>query len=112
MYTNRLLSLLFLGVSLSASAQLKQPQVDLPNPLLMNDGTTVVENLNQWTARRQEISQMIQQYGIGQKPDVAPEAIKARMKGDTLIVDVTVNNETLTLKSCLHYPPWGRPLTH
>lgn len=63
MYTNRLLSLLFLGVSLSASAQLKQPQVDLPNPLLMNDGTTVVENLNQWTARRQEISQMIQQYG-------------------------------------------------
>ena len=108
MYTNRLLSLLFLGVSLSASAQLKQSQVDLPNPLLMNDGTTVVENLNQWTARRQEISQMIQQYGIGQKPDVAPEAIKARMKGDTLIVDVTVNNETLTLKSCLHYPSVGQ----
>ena len=108
MYTNRLLSLLFLGVSLSASAQLKQPQVDLPNPLLMNDGTTVVENLNQWTARRQEISQMIQQYGIGQKPDVTPEAIKARMKGDTLIVDVTVNNETLTLKSCLHYPSVGQ----
>ena len=108
MYTNRLLSLLFLGVSLSASAQLKQSQVDLPNPLLMNDGTTVVENLNQWTARRQEISQMIQHYGIGQKPDVAPEAIKARMKGDTLIVDVTVNNETLTLKSCLHYPSVGQ----
>ena len=109
MYTNRLLSLLFLGFSLTASAQLSKPQTDLPNPLLMNDGTTQVTNLNQWTARRQEISEMIQKYGIGQKPEVSPEAIKARMKGDTLIVDVTVNNETLTLKSCLHYPTVGQP---
>ena len=108
MNKKRLLSLLFLGCSLSASAQLSKPQIDLPNPLLMNDGTTQVETLEQWTARRQEISQMIQQYGIGQKPDVAPEAIKARMQGDTLIVDVTVNGETLTLRSCLHYPSVGQ----
>ena len=109
MNRNHLLSLLLLGCSLSASAQLSNPQTDLPNPLLMNDGQTLVSNLSQWTARRQEISQMIQQYGIGQKPEVSPEAVKARMKGDTLIVDVTVNGESLTLKSCLHYPTVGQP---
>ena len=109
MNRNRFISLLLLGCSLSASAQLSKPQVDLPNPLLMNDGTTLVTDLSQWTLRRQEISQMIQKYGIGQKPEVAPEAVKARMKGDTLIVDVTVNGETLTLKSCLHYPTVGQP---
>ena len=109
MNRNHLLSLLLLGCSLSASAQLSKPQTDLPNPLLTNDGKTLVSDLSQWTARRQEISQMIQQYGIGQKPEVAPEAVKARMKGDTLIVDVTVNGESLTLKSCLHYPTVGQP---
>ena len=40
---------------------------------------------------------------------LAPEAVKASMKGDTLIVDVTVNGETLTLKSCIHYPTTGQP---
>ena len=107
MYRNNLLSLLLMGCALSASAQLKKPMQALPDPLLMSDGTTRVENLSQWSQRRQEISQMIQQYGIGEKPDVSPEAIKASMKGDTLIVDVTVNGETLTLKSCLHYPTMG-----
>ena len=109
MRRNNLLSLLLLGCSLTASAQLSQPQRDLPDPLLMNDGKTRVESLNDWTARRQEIAEMIQHYGIGTKPEVKPEAIKARMVGDTLIVDVTVNNETLTLKSCIHYPNTGQP---
>ncbi len=109
MNRNHLLSLLLLGCSLTASAQLSRPQTDLPNPLLMNDGKTLVSNLSQWAERRQEISRMIQQYGIGQKPEVSPEAVKARMKGDTLIVDVTVNGESLTLKSCLHYPTVGQP---
>lgn len=109
MNRNHLLSLLLLGCSLTASAQLSKPQTDLPNPLLMNDGQTLVSDLSQWTVRRQEISQMIQQYGIGQKPEVSPEDVKARMKGDTLIVDVTVNGESLTLKSCLHYPTVGQP---
>lgn len=107
MYRNDLLSMILLGCSLSASAQLQEPMQALPNPLLMNDGKTQVETLDQWKARRLEIGEMIQQYGIGEKPDVSPEAIKASMKGDTLVVDVTVNGETLTLKSCLHYPTTG-----
>ena len=93
----------------AAQAQLTEPLYELPDPLLMNDGKTKVENLNDWSKRRLEISEMIQELGIGQKPEVGPEAVKARMDGDTLIVDVTVNGETLTLKSCLHYPTTGEP---
>lgn len=93
----------------TTQAQLTEPLYELPDPLLMNDGKTKVENLNDWSKRRLEISEMIQELGIGQKPEVGPEAVKARMDGDTLIVDVTVNGETLTLKSCLHYPTTGEP---
>ena len=88
----------------TTQAQLTEPLYELPDPLLMNDGKTKVESLNDWSKRRLEISEMIQELGIGKKPEVSPEAVKARMDGDTLIVDVTVNGETLTLKSCLHYP--------
>ena len=108
MIKNHLLSLFFLGATLTASAQLAAPQTDLPNPLQKLDGT-LVKNLDDWRSRRQEIAAMIQQYGIGEKPEVAPEAIKARMDGDTLIVDVTVGGETLTLKSGIHYPTTGQP---
>lgn len=108
MIKNHLLSLFFLGATLTASAQLAAPQTDLPNPLQKLDGT-LVKNLDDWRSRRQEIAAMIQQYGIGEKPEVAPEAIKARMDGDTLIVDVTVGGETLTLKSGIHYPTIGQP---
>lgn len=97
-----------LCAALSASAQLAEPQRDLPNPLVMNNGQAV-KSLDDWRTRRLEIGRMIQQYGIGEKPDVAREAVKARMDGDTLTVDVTVGGQTLTLKSSIHYPSVGEP---
>ncbi len=108
MFKHYLLSLFMLGATTSASSQLASPQRDLPNPLQKNDGS-VVTTIEEWSSRRQEIASLIQQYGIGKKPDVKAEAVKARMKGDTIIVDVTVNGETLTLKSCIHYPTTGEP---
>lgn len=109
MLRKRLLSIILQGVVLTVSAQLTTPQIDLPDPLLMSDGKTRVTQIKEWSPRRREIADIIQQYGIGQKPEVSPEAVKARMMGDTLVVDVTVNGETLTLKSCLHYPTTGEP---
>lgn len=76
---------------------------DLPDPL---EGVT---NYADWSRRRNEIGAMIQHYGIGQKPAVKPEQVKARMNGDTLIVDVTVDGETLTLRSAISYPKVGQP---
>ena len=61
-----------------------------------------------WVKRRSDIAHMIQHYGIGEKPVVTPEQVKARMEGDTaLVVDVMVNGETLTLRSVIRYPKTG-----
>ena len=76
---------------------------DLPDPL---EGVTQYAD---WSRRRNEIGAMIQHYGIGRKPAIKPEQVKARMKGDTLIVDVTAGDETLTLRSEIKYPKVGQP---
>lgn len=88
----------------------KLPEVkQLPDPLLWSKGKGRVKKFPQWEKRRNEISAAIQHYGIGQKPAVSPECVKARMDGDTLIVDVTVGGETLTLRSEIRYPKVGNP---
>ena len=75
---------------------------DLPDPL------KGVNGFSDWARRRSEIAALIQHYGIGEKPAVKKENIKARMSGDTLIVDVTVNGQTLTLSSEIRYPKTGK----
>lgn len=99
-----------------APAQIQFPTVDklpvvkqLPDPLVWSKGKGRVKKFSQWEKRRNEISAAIQHYGIGQKPAVVPECVKARMDGDTLMVDVTVNGETLTLRSEIRYPDVGNP---
>ena len=74
---------------------------ELPDPL------KGVKKYKDWGKRRAEIAAQIQHYGIGEKPEVKPEQVKARMSGDTLIVDVTVNGQTLTLTSEIRYPKTG-----
>ena len=76
---------------------------ELPNAL---EG---VNSFEDWERRRNEIGSLIQHYGIGEKPAVKANQMKARMDGDTLIVDVTVGKETLTLKSQIRYPKVGQP---
>ena len=68
------------------------------------DALKGVNGFGDWSKRRSEIAAQIQHYGIGEKPAVSKEQVKARMDGDTLIVDVTVNGETLTLRSVIEYP--------
>lgn len=82
---------------------------DLPDPLAWADGSGRVTRFADWERRRSEIGALIQHYGIGRKPAVAPEQVRARMDSDTLIVDVTVDGRTLTLRSTIHYPETGRP---
>ena len=71
------------------------------------DALEGVKKFKGWAKRRSDIGQMIQHYGIGTKPAVKSEQVKARMEGDTLIVDVTVGLEMLTLKSVIRYPKVG-----
>lgn len=81
---------------------------ELPDPLAWSNGKGRVVNFTEWAHRRSEIAAEIQHYGIGRKPAVEPHQVKARMDADTLIVDVTVNGENLTLRSTIHYPKTGK----
>lgn len=82
---------------------------DLPDALLWHNGSGRVTDFSDWERRRNEIAAMIQHYGIGTKPQVTQEQIRARMDGDTLIVEVTVGSQSLTLRSTIHYPKVGLP---
>lgn len=82
-------------------------QHELPNPLTGPNSKKEIKNLKQWEKRRSEISQLIQNYEIGIIPEVKREQVKAHMNGDTLFVDVTVGQETLTLSSVIRYPTVG-----
>ena len=77
---------------------------ELPDPL---EG---VNDFTDWSKRRSDISHMIQHYGIGKKPAMEAGQVVAHMEGDTaLVVEVTVNGQTLTLHSTIRYPKVGQP---
>lgn len=80
----------------------------LRNPLLFQNGKKLVLKFKDWERRRHEISSLIQHYEIGTKPQAKDFTVKARMDGDTLIVDVTRGGETLVLKSHIRYPKVGK----
>lgn len=81
---------------------------ELRNPLAWSSGKGVVGKFSKWERRRNEIAALIQHYGIGTKPAVGKGNVRARMDGDTIIVDVTVNGQTLTLRSHIRYPREGK----
>ncbi|MCR4603466.1 MAG: hypothetical protein K5683_08060 [Prevotella sp.] len=84
--------------------------IELPVVRELPDALEGVNTFSDWERRRNEISSLIQHYGLGTKPAVAPEQVKARMEGDTmLVVDVTVGQQVLTLKSRIYYPQVGQP---
>ena len=90
-----------------------KPAMPEPNQLPvireLPDALEGVASFADWAKRRSDISHMIQHYGIGTKPSVEAQQVKARMEEDTLIVDVTVNGQTLTLRSEIRYPKVGQP---
>lgn len=84
------------------------PGVDqLPEIRQLPDPLKGVNSFADWERKRNEAGAQIQHYGIGTKPAVDKENVKAWMTGDTLFVDVTVNGETLHLKSQIRYPKTG-----
>lgn len=98
---------LALATLCNASAQ-TTTNYSLRNPRMFLDGKRYAETPTEWQQRRQEIASLIQQYEIGTIPAVNPkEQMKARMDGDTIIVDVTVGSNTITLSSVINYPKTG-----
>ena len=95
----------------SSYAKPAMPTPDqLPVIRELPDALEGVASFDDWSKRRSDISHMIQHYSIGTKPAVSAEQVKAHMEGDTaLVVDVTVNGNTLTLRSIIRYPKTGQP---
>ena len=98
----------------NTGAKFKAPKMktidQLPVIRELPDALEGVKKFKDWSKRRSNISHMIQHYGIGTKPAVKPGEVKARMEGDSmLVVDVTVNGQTLTLTSQIRYPKVGQP---
>src|SRR5688500_17845011 len=89
------------------------PVVDpLTDPFMWSDGSGRSLNFSDWSRRRNEIKKENEHYEIGTKPD-RPEIITATYDtsgtlpaGVTgrLIVNVTVNGQTLTLTSNVSLP--------
>ena len=97
----------------NSGAALSVPPLPSPDrlPCLreLPDALEGVADFSTWEQRRQVIASQIQHYGIGTKPAVEPGQVTARMDGDTLLVDVTVNGHTVSLRSTIHYPSAGLP---
>ena len=121
--------LLFAGLAMVAVMSAAQPPLvyelentgshltkpELPAPELLPeirelpDALEGVRAFDGWERRRNVIAAQIQHYGIGEKPAVSLSQVDARMVGDTLMVDVTVEGQTLTLRSTIQYPKMGVP---
>ncbi len=81
---------------------------ELRDPLQWLNRDAQVTNLEEWSGRRAEISQLIQQYEIGEIPQVSKKQLAARISNDTLYVTVTVGDQSLTLSSYIQYPKSGK----
>lgn len=81
----------------------------LPDPFMFSDGKGKVTKYSQWERRRAEILAELEYYEVGSKPETPRKCVKAHMSGDTLVVDVTVNGETLTVHSFIQYPEGDGP---
>ena len=87
----------------------EMPAADqLPIIRELPDALESVTSFSDWSKRRSDIGHLIQHYGIGIKPAVKASQVKARIEDDTLVVDVTVGQEVLTLKSHIRYPKTGQ----
>jgi hypothetical protein len=98
------------GYNAPSMPGIEEPPVveTLPDPLTFSDGKKV-KNYGQWEKRRAEILAQLQHYEVGFKPQTSKDAVKARISGDTLVVDVTEGDQTLTIRSVITYPEGEGP---
>lgn len=77
----------------------------LPDPLAFADGSGRALKARDWERRRAEILAQLEHYEVGRKPRTPKDCVAARMADDTtLVVDVTVNGQTLTMHSVVRRP--------
>jgi hypothetical protein len=81
----------------------------LPNPFEFSNSAKQVKKFKDWEKRRAEIIRELEHYELGTKPLTSKENIKAKMEGNKLTVDITVNGNTLTIVANIKYPEGDGP---
>lgn len=81
---------------------------NLPNPFAWADGSGVLTDFVDWECRRNEIKAEIEEYEIGPKPE-PPANLTASYSNNTLTVEITDNDETITLTSNVIIPSGSGP---
>lgn len=82
--------------------------VRLPNPFAWADGHGTIGSYEDWSCRRAEIKDQIENYEIGVKPD-RPDDISATYSGGILTVTVKENGKSLVLTSTVVMPTGTGP---
>lgn len=80
----------------------------LTDPFAWSDGSGRVSDFGDWQRRRAEIKAEIEHYEIGRKPG-RPEDIRASYADGKLVVNITVDSNTLTLTSPVTLPAGEGP---
>lgn len=81
----------------------------LTDPFLWSDSSGYCTDFKDWSRRRAEIGKEIEHYEIGKKPAVGRQCVKAALEDSMLLVDVTVNGQTLRLTAAITYPDGEGP---
>jgi hypothetical protein len=82
--------------------------VPLTDPFAWSDGSGRSTRFEDWSRRRAEIKAEMEHYEIGPKPG-RPENIQADFNHGNLTVNITVNDQTLTLTSQIALPEGDGP---
>lgn len=82
--------------------------VPLTDPFAWSNGSGRSTRFEDWQRRRSEIKAEIEHYEIGLKP-TRPESIQADYTDGNLTVNITVNEETLTLTARMTLPEGDGP---
>lgn len=84
-----------------------QSEKALPDPFKFKDGTPVA-NKAQWKCRREEISALLQNYELGEKPR-KPESVTGSLSGNTFKITVKDKGKTITFGVTISKPSGTGP---
>jgi hypothetical protein len=93
------------GITVPSFSSL-QPHAKLHDPFKFMNGTRLTSK-NQWEARRQEISALVQTFEYGIKPP-KPQTVTDSFSSNALTVNCSQNGKSISFKCSIQYPTTGK----
>jgi hypothetical protein len=96
---------LFYG-AISSTTIYAAANAKLPDPFLFSNGTRMT-SIDQWAARRAEISALAQRYEYGTKPPV-PDTVGGSYSSNRITVNVSEGGKSISFSCSIAYPRTGQ----